>query len=76
MESFRWTRAHDNTVPYQRLHNIYVVLDVERPLRYIRKIPNRAAWEGVSVQYKAIHDPYNMNYKVLGAHKKSTSIRC
>ena len=29
------TDAHDNAIPYQCLCNIYMVLDVERPLRYI-----------------------------------------
>ena len=63
-------KAYNDTVPYQRLHNIYVVLGIPRPLGYIQKIRSGAAWESISVQYQAKHDSYDMNHKVLYNSKK------
>ena len=68
----RKENTHDNAVPYEHLNDIYVILEVERPLRYVAKIGDRTSWEGVSVQDQTVHGPYDMADNVLHMRKSKS----
>ena len=61
-------RAYNDSVSYQRLCSVHVVLGHERPLRHVGKVPNASSLVCGSQINETLHDPYDIDHEVLYAH--------